>query len=68
MANSNNIPTNSPITVNQSQTDQRPQDTMMTPNMAYGLQPNTGCLQGTCPPDILESGSGYYIPSLQELT
>lgn len=67
MANSNNIPTNSPITSNQLQATQQSQTAMMTPNMAYGLQPNTGCLEGTCPPEFLDSGSGYYIPSLQEI-
>ena len=64
MANSNNVPTNSPITNNQSQSNQ---SSMINPNQAYGLQQNTGCLQGTCPPEVLGAGSGYYIPSLQEI-
>jgi hypothetical protein len=31
----------------------------------YGLQSNSGCLQGTCPPNTINTG--YYIPSLQEI-
>ena len=31
----------------------------------YGLKTNTGCLQGTCPPNTLNMG--YYIPSLAEI-
>lgn len=55
MANSNNT--------NNSNTSSVPNQ--IDADNLYGLRPNTGCLQGTCPANTIYTGT--YIPSLQEI-